>query len=132
MSLTLVRSHIYKTLPRNIKQFCCFKLSQQQQHQQQKLDIKELFKTFECVKVRHWEDLPIGFTPFKISKPSGWVRHNLTFSWRASQEEAKLIRVHFIIASQDVDCNLEREHQFVSFNQTSANVFVEVQSEMII
>ncbi len=93
---------------------------------------EEGIETLKCWQLSHTIDLLVGLSPLQVAEPVSWVLDNVNSTSGSSQVVAPLLVVHLVAAKEDLDCQDEGEEQLVSLEQTSANVFVEILSEVVV
>jgi len=93
---------------------------------------EEGIETLKCWQLGHTIDLLVCLSPLQVAEPVSWVLYNVNGPSGSSQVVAPLLVVHLVAAKEDLDSQNEGEEQLVSLEQTSANVFVEVLSEVVV
>jgi hypothetical protein len=93
---------------------------------------EEGIETLKCWQLGHTIDLLVCLSPLQVAEPVSWVLYNVNCPSGSSQVVAPLLVVHLVAAKEDLDSQNEGEEQLVSLEQTSANVFVEVLSEVVV
>ena len=93
---------------------------------------EECVKALEGRQLGHPVDLLVNLSPLEVTQPVSRVLHDINGTGRSCKIVSPFVWIHRVASEEDLNCQNEGEEQFVSLEQTSADIIIEVECEVVI